>query len=244
MIEKEEASLIPFDHSVKDMFFEKPKVFETAAKSCVTRINNAYNNCGFIDKTGVMWFDSARIDDILRTSKSNARYMISKIDEEFKRSIGNKMYVRGYEIRKLLDIRIQNEGIGKKKEYLLYSEKIYNAIRDCDSAEKIRTSYDLEIKESRKGLKKKRISKYKIKFDELTGEKLIKRTAEFSHIRSFAMFRDIGDEIENGLIVNKQVHLEITKCGINDEEELKALCDKNKWKTDWYKKFEAYFKNI
>lgn len=244
MSKKEETALVPFDYAIKDILFKKPEVAQTSSPRCITRIDNAYNKCGFIDKTGVMWFDSERIDDILRTNKSNARYLLKDIEDEFKRFIGNKMYVRGYEVRRLLDIRIQNEGIGKKKDYLLYSERIYNAIRDCDTAEKIRTSYDLEIKESKKTLKRKRITKYKIEFDELTGENLIKRTAEFSHIRSFAMFRDSGDDIENGLIVNKETHMQITKSGINDEDELISLCKENNWRTNWYQNFKSYFREI
>lgn len=93
-------------------------------------------------------------------------------------------------------------------------------------------------------MKKKRIKKYNIKIDELTGEKLIKKTAQFSHIRSYALFKEISDKIENGLIVNKEVHAVITKEGINDEEELLELCTKKGWNKDWYEKFKINFIDI
>ena len=122
-----------------------------------------------------------------------------------------------------------------------YSEKIYKAIRDSDTAENIRTTYIKQIQDSRKNLKNKRIRKYKIRKDELTGEKLIKKTAEFSHIRSYALFKDIADDIENGLIVNKETHEIITKRGINDEDELYCLCKELNWDIEWMEKFKKYF---
>ena len=52
--------------------------------------------------------------------------------------------------------------------------------------------------------KYKRIKKYKIKVDELTGTNLKTQTAEFSHIRSVAIYPDSQLELDNGLIVNKK----------------------------------------
>ena len=144
-------------------------------------------------------------------------------------------------IIKIIDKFIQGEATGKRTIYLRFSEAIYKAIRDTPEAQVLRTKYQITLKEERKKLKNKRIKKYKIKKDELTDNALIKHRAEFSHIRSFAIFKDIADDIENGLIVNKSTHEIITKEGINDEDELLILCKEKGWKTDWYNKFKCYF---
>ena len=73
--------------------------------------------------------------------------------------------------------------------YLKVSEAIYKAIRDTPEAQVLRTRYQIMLKDERKKLKDRRIKKYKIKKDELTGKSLFKSKAEFSHIRSFAIFR-------------------------------------------------------
>ena len=78
------------------------------------------------------------------------------------------------------------------------------------------------------------INKEDIKNDELTNEPLKVRSAEFSHIRSVAMYKFISDSIDNGLIVNKETHKIITAEGVNDENELLNLCQNRNWSVDWY----------
>ncbi len=48
------------------------------------------------------------------------------------------------------------------------------------------------------------------------------------------MYKYLSDDIDNGLLVNKETHRLITERGIQDEEELLALCQEQGWKTDWY----------
>lgn len=226
-------------YGVNDIMFERPNAPSIASKATITAINNSYNQCCFLDQRGIIWFDSERLDGILRTTKSIVRYLICEIPETSKLFAASKMYIRGYEVGKLIDMRIQETGVKRTKEYLRYSEGIYKAIRDCNSSYNIRAAFALELKENRKGLKNKRVRKYKLKFDELTNKEL-KYGAEFSHIRAYALFMDYADDVENGLIVNKEIHKEITEKNINDEDELYDLCLKNKWNTEWYDKFKRY----
>lgn len=226
--------------TMKDFTIKKPYRPKDVSDRTLTAIDNSYTKCCFIDNSGFMLFDIERLDGVLRTTKSNVRYMISRLPDESKIYHEGKIYVRGYEIGKLIDIRIQETGTKATVEYLKYSEAIYKAVRDSESAYNIRAAAALELKEKRKKLKKKRIRKYKIKFDELTGEKL-RFGSEFSHIRSFALFRKIAEDVENGLIVNKDTHSEITKRGVNDEVELLALCEEYNWSTCWYSNFKKYF---
>ncbi|BFK81753.1 hypothetical protein I3900191A7_18980 [Clostridium baratii] len=238
---KKETSIVPFEIAVKNMEYNIPEDPQNTTKTGRSSVKNAWNNCTYIDSMGIMWIEKSRIDGILRTNKATAKYVLKDIPDSSRTSIAGKEYFRAYEIGKILDEFIQKEGVGRRKEYLKYSEKIYKAIRDSDTAENIRTTYIKQIQDSRKNLKNKRIRKYKIRKDELTGEKLIKKTAEFSHIRSYALFKDIADDIENGLIVNKETHEIITKRGINDEVELYRLCEEMDWDIEWIKKFKKYF---
>lgn len=80
-------------------------------------------------------------------------------------------------------------------------------------------------------MKKIRIKKYKIDKDELTRETL-RSGNEFSHIRSCSMYKHLSDNMDNGLIVNKNTHKLITERGINDEEELRDLCMEQNWNLD------------
>lgn len=240
-----ENTLVPFENPVSNMNFEKPVPSASSSKSHITRITNAYNNTAWVDNNGVMWIEVSKLAEILRTNKPNAQYILSnQIPDNAKEYHGGNIYVRGYEIKRIIDKNIQEEGLGTRKQYLKYSEAIFNAIRDCDCAENIRNIYQDQLQGSRKKLKGKRIRKYKIKIDELTRLPLKKTTSEFSHIRSYALFKDIADDLDNGLIVNKDTHKIITKSGINDEDELFNLCIDNSWDTGWYEKYKAKFRDI
>ena len=234
--------MIVIKNSVKELSYINPEEMNNTCKSPSTRIRNAYREAGFIDDRGRLWFKNSRIADIIRTTSGNAQYVISnEIPDNSKIFVNGEMYIKGYEVKRLIDKEIQETGMGKKKQYLLYSEKIFNAIRDCDTAENLRNAYEMELKAGKKKLKSKRIRKYKILHDELTGKELIKKTSEFSHIRSYSIFKDIGDDIENGLIVNKEIHDMITKYGIMDEEDLLRLCEEKGWSTEWYNSFKECF---
>ena len=237
--------IVPYSHPVKDINYKSPKEPDNATKKVITELKNSWNNCGFVDDRGQIWIELTKLHSILRTNKSNANYYAAEIKEENKQCINNKTYILGYDVLRLMDKLIQEENpFSTKAMYLKYSEMIYYSIRECAEAKELRGAYQNLLKENRKKLKNARIKKYKIEIDELTGQPLKKIKSDFSHIRSFAIFKYIGDKIENGLIVNHSTHLEITKAGINDEEELLEFCKEKSWKTDWYDKYKKFLKTI
>ena len=217
--------MIPY--SVKDLKIIEPVVNENAKSKVVKEISNAWKNTSIIDYKGWVWVKKDRLHSILRTTKNNTDYIFMQIPDEYKANFGNETYVRGYEVLRLIAKSMEENGTGTKAVYL--------------EAKLLRLEYENQLKTQRKLLKKKRINAYKIKHDELTKEPLKVRTAEFSHIRSVAMYKLISDSIDNGLIVNKNTHSIITSHGINDEIELLDLCKEMNWAVDWY---NIYIKNL
>ena len=176
--------------------------------------------------------------------------IISNIeDDEFhiikKTTIDGKIidvrYISIGELLRLINKEIEISKDYKKRIYLRKSEEALRNLRDCDKLELKRiekeSNYDKELKK----LKKKRIKKYKLKKDELTGDTL-RKDAEFSHIRSKASYPNLALDINNGLVVNKKTHDEITRMNIEDEDSLLKLCNKNEWSTEWYKKYINIYK--
>lgn len=118
---------------------------------------------------------------------------------------------------------------------------MYCFIRDSKKAEVLRARYYENIEDQRKKLKKRRIKKYNITVDELTRKLLNLKTAEFSHIRSVAIYPDLQLEEDNGLIINKETHSIITKNNIQkNEEDLVRLRVQKIWETGWF----VYYKKI
>ena len=233
--------IIPYAHPASSFSYEIPPLEEGQYKNTITAIRNAWNSSTYLDNSGKAWVDTENLHSILRTNKSNARYIVASIPDENKINCNNKMFIKGYEIVKLIDKLIQECGAGTKGDYLRYSEKNYSSIWDCDKGKILRAEAENRLVEARKKLKKKRLKGCKIRKDELTGESLDIKNSDFSHIRSYSLYPHLSDNINNGLIVNKSTHKIITGENINDEEELYDLCHKMGWNTNWYDKYKKNF---
>jgi len=233
--------IVPYAHPASSFSYPIPSSKEGQYKNTITSITNAWSNSAYLDGSGKTWVDIENLHSILRTNKGNARHIVAKISDESKIDINNKTFIRGYEIRMIIDKFIQECGAGTRGEYLRYSEKNYTSIRDSDRGKVLRLESEKRLVEAKNKLKKRRIKGYKIKKDELTGEILEVKTSDFSHIRSYSLYPHLADNLDNGLIVNKSTHKIITAENINDEDELYDLCNKNGWTTKWYDKFKKIF---
>lgn len=227
--------MIPFIQG-KDLAFKEPIVNTRASKKVTKELSNAWKDGTVIDEKGWMWVKKDKLHSILRTNKLNVNFIVMHLDKDFKRTYNQEVYVRGFKVIEYLARSVEENGVGGKGINLETSKLYYDSVNNCDSVKKIRLEYDLFLKEARKRLKQKRKKKYRITHDELTGQPLL-RGSEFSHIRSVAMYKDISDHVENGLLVNKETHILITERGINNEEELLDLCIELGWKTHWYEPY-------
>ncbi|MGG5461322.1 hypothetical protein [Clostridium sp. B9] len=235
------TDLVVLKYSASDFEFEMPEKEEELAPKVYKEIENAWKGSSFLDDKGWVWIREDRLHSILRTTKGNAAYLLDRIYDKYKVNIGQYTYVRGFEIIKIIYKRIEESGVGKTEKYLSLSKNYYEAILNSDKAKVLRLEHSKLMSESRKSLKKKRRTRYKLDIDELTLEKLNYRTAEFSHIRSVAMYPEYSKDVENGLLVNKETHKIITAKNINDEEELFELCKEMDWSLAWYDIFKEYF---
>jgi len=198
-------------------------------------ISNAWEECAVFDEFGRVWIISDKIHVLLRTSKENAKYIVGGISDNNKYRDGDILYIRGSEIYKILDETLQNARSFRRENYIRFSELFYRAIRDSDRGCLLRTAFYEHLNRTIGSLKQKRIKVFALQYDELTGEILEYQSCEFSHIRSVSLFPQFASLIENGLIVNKKTHEEITRYNINDEDELYNLCELKGWSLEWYK---------
>jgi len=242
--------IVPFNFE-KASGYDIPSVQnDKLAKNTVTAIRNAWDRNTIFDKFGRVWINIETIHTVLRTSKENAKYRIAGLAEEEKLKSGNDIFVKGASICYLLDDSIQNARSISRESYIKHSQLLYLAIRDCSRAKELRAEYYEYINKVTKRLKNKRRKKYRIRNDELTGDDLHYKSAEFSHIRSVSLYPHLASFVENGVIVNKSTHDTITKNSINDESELLELCTYHDWDTSWNDKFssfigdEEYFKPL
>ncbi|PET42557.1 hypothetical protein CN520_02725 [Bacillus cereus] len=238
----EKKEIMPHPSWENRILYEKPKGSEKLTPKTLTEITNAWDAHAYLDEKGQLWIAAKVLHTILRTNKSSAEYILSGIVKANKLNLGDDIYIRAFVIVGQLTKEIENAGLKSRGAYLRFSEECLRAIRDSDRAKVLRGEYEEYLKEQKKGLKHRRIRKFDIKHDELTGERLVRKTAEFSHIRSCNRYKELSTYIENGLIVNKETHDIITASGINNEEQLKFLCSEKNWDVAWHKEYQEFLK--
>jgi hypothetical protein len=221
-----------------DIDFSEPSngLDHSTAKS----IYNAWMETAIIDNYGMVWVLPDRLSEILRTSKTNAKYIVAKIGKQYKSKGAAGTYLHYAEIQKRLSQIITSAGTTKKEKYAGFSESIGMAIRDSAKARYQRAQTYEAMSTAKKGLKQKRVRQLQIGCDELTGVPLLP-TSQFSHIRSCAIYPQFTACVWNGLVVNKHIHQIITDTYINDEDELYDLCRRQEWSTEWY---DSYVRQV
>ncbi|MDU6809305.1 MAG: hypothetical protein E6423_10995 [Clostridium sp.] len=233
-------SVIVFNSDIKDINYKMPERAKELDKTTVKKITNAINY-GKTDSRGLIWINCSTLHTVLRVkTKVDARYLLETIDKKYKTTYEGEEYVLWSSIISIVEKRREEN---PKNRYLSLVMDILNEINECDEIQLLRLKAKNLMEQRVKKLKNKRIRSYKLKEDELTNDTLDKKKAEFSHIRSVAMFPELAEMMWNGLIVNKDTHFIITQIGINDEEELYKLCYEKGWNTDWYKTYKEKLNN-
>ena len=233
-------SLIVFNSDIKDINYKMPERAKDLDKTTVKKIINAINR-GKPDSRGLIWIKCSTLHTVLRVkTKVDARYLLETIDKKYKTTYEGEEYVLWSSIISIVERRREEN---PKNRYLSSVMDILNEINECDEIQLLRLKAKNLMEQRVKKLKNKRIRSYKLKDDELTNDPLDKKKAEFSHIRSVAMFPELAEMLWNGLIVNKDTHFIITQVGINDEEELYKLCYEKGWNTAWYKTYKEKLNN-
>lgn len=234
--------LVPINGQVIKNLKDKLPIFKEGNNRTTKGIMNAWVGSLHVDNmTGGLYVRAGQLHTILRMgSRSDGQYLVDNISKNDKISFNNEVYIPAYIVIGLLEKHMEGADL-RKRSYLKQSESIFQFIRDASEVmliqEEIRQRREIAVKK----LKHERIKMLDIKQDELTNKKLVKATAEFSHIRKKTEYRQYAMNVYNGLIVNKETHEIITKANIHDEEELLDLCYIQEWDTKWYDDFIERF---
>lgn len=224
----------------EELNFKRPEIGEGEHKGTVTRIVNACKECIVEESSSAIFISEDSLGEILRLrAEDKIRIILSNIDKADKYE--NSKYILIGECLKLINKEMNEARSESRRRYLRVSEQALINLRECEKIRVMNIRKDENYLKDLKKLKGLRIKRYGIKKDELTGEPLVKRKAEFSHIRSKSSYPTLALDIENGLIVNKETHNKITKENVENEEKLKSLCEKENWNIRWYEKYKERY---
>ena len=213
---------------------------EALSKGAITGIINAFFNNIIITSNGIPYIRINGLANLLRTGNSGLhRSLVYQgingiISASEVIDINGDEYISGYELIKLIEYRINTVGNKKTELYLEFIRELYKRLLDLKEVRKAKELLFNEIREKRPLLKKARIEKYHITHCELTGDRFYNlNEVEFSHIESVALNPFKALDINNGLIILKEVHREITSRSINDANGLYNFCIEKSYNTDW-----------
>lgn len=206
--------------------------------STLTSIINAFEKATLININGAIFINVSYLHTLLRTSPGAANIIWQDGIDGYasgRQSVtfGETLYITGPDFIGLLDARIQNS-IGDSKLYLQYIQEAYYTISNDNQIQDVRVSFIHTIEKMRTKMKEKRIREKNITHCEFTGKEITSRSiVEFAHIQSVATSPQKALDVNNGVIILKEIHRMLTNLEIHDFSGMYNFCLANKYNLSW-----------
>ncbi|WP_434034834.1 hypothetical protein [Cupriavidus sp. a3] len=205
----------------------------------VNSIVNAFFKNTKICVTGVPYIKIQGLSSILRTGSSGAERplvyqgLAGIVSPAEIVNIDGFEHISGPTLVGLIHARIHFKS-GATKQYLNIALDLYTRIINLAAVRDLKDVFLGEIDNNRPYLKSERITRYGISCCELSGSSFDHpNQVEFSHIESVVVNPMKALDVDNGLIVLKGIHLELTRKQIHTYEQLYDFCAENGYSTNW-----------
>jgi len=210
-------------------------------KGHISSIINAFYKNTQICLNGIPYIRVKGVSQIIRTGNSGAERPLiyqgiagvlapSAIIE-----IDGEDYISGPSLLALISTRISVKS-GITKEYLSIAFDVYNRIVNLPNVRDMKDVFISEIETKRPYLKKARIEKFGIERCEFTGNLFGNYSnVEFAHIESVVANPFKALDLNNGVIILKEIHARLTKLNVHTYEQLYLFCKDNNYFVDWAK---------
>lgn len=205
----------------------------------VTAIVNAFFVNTKICVNGIPYIKINGLSSILRTGNSGAERpliyqgMAGILSPATIIEIDGEEHISGPSLRAALDARLSSVD-GRTKQYLRVSMQAYERIITLSQVNDLKEVFLDDIRNNRPLLKSQRIAEYNITQCEFTGQTFNNSIeVEFAHIESVVTQPFLALDINNGVIILKSIHRELTNQRIHDYEGMYNFCVENNYSTDW-----------
>jgi hypothetical protein len=225
---------------IPDIEYYLDEIQKNLHKGTNKSILNAFKEHTIIAKDGSLYIEIKGLSRILRLGSSGAeKHLVynNPLSNTFPylNKVNNKEHVNDSFLLLLLNERKKRTN-GKTKKYLEVSENILHNLPNLPEIKEQKEIYLEEFEASRKKLKSERIEKYNIEYCEFSGQQIVDYSeVEFAHIDSVATHPEPEKSlnIDNGVIILKQIHKELTKNKFLVFEEMYQFCKDNNYSTKW-----------
>lgn len=205
----------------------------------ITKIVNAFFVNTKVCVNGIPYIKINGLSNILRTGNSGAeRPLIHQgvpgiLSAAEIVEIDGEEHVSGPSLTALIETR-QLLKTGRTKEYLSIAMQSYHRILNLAVVRDLKDMFLEDIRTKRPLLKTQRIAEFSISCCEFTGAVFNNKSAvEFAHIESVVSNPKLALDVNNGVIIMKKIHGELTKLGILDFAGMYRYCQEQGYSTSW-----------
>ncbi|WP_252177471.1 hypothetical protein [Endozoicomonas sp. 4G] len=208
-------------------------------KGHITAILNSFFINTKICVNGIPYIKIKGLSNILRTGNSGAErpliYQgmpgITSAAEIIE--IKGEEHISGPTLVMLIEARM-NFSRGRTKEYLQIAKSAYERIINLPEVRDLKDVFLSDIDNNRPLLKIQRISELNITACEFSGNSFTNKSeVEFSHIESVISNPSLALDINNGVIILKTIHHEITRRKLHGFSEMYEFCKEKGFSTKW-----------
>ncbi|MCP1273193.1 hypothetical protein NKW43_05775 [Gluconobacter albidus] len=219
-------------------------IIDQLHSNTLTSIKNAFKAATSVWENGSIYINVEYLGHLLRTGNSGAANFYWRqgieglVSPSNPYTINNGVYISSADFCGLVDARLRFS-TGKTRVYLEYIRAIYHALSSNDCINSLRNIYVSNVESQRNTLKSDRIRSLKITRCEFSGQ-YIKNCAdiEFSHIESVSTNPMRALDINNGVIILKSIHREITNLCLHDFASIYDFCEERGYSTLWADNFK------
>lgn len=213
--------------------------FTALSSKHISAIVNAFFLSTKICVNGIPYIAIGSLSLILRTGNSGAerplvyqgvRGVVSAAEII---EIDGVEHISGPTLRSLIDMRML-QADGRTKAYLEVAMQSYDRILNLAQVRGLKDIFLDDIRNNRPLLKTQRIVELNITSCEFTGTPFLNRQeVEFAHIESVVTNPMLALNINNGVIILKAIHRELTSLGIHDYDGMYSYCKSKGYSTAW-----------
>lgn len=209
----------------------------------ITSIINAIN-CSVVHSYGIIYIDMSSLHTLLRTNgRGSANYFVNRGIENISSPVkminhNDRMYITGPDFLSLVQARITYSN-GRQKIYLKLVRSLFIKLSDHNNIEQL-----VNLRRERIDLERNRLKQQRIKIRSITQCEFTETVftssnqVDFAHIESVDTnpFRSL--DVNNGVIILKEIHRELTRLGIQDFAGMLEFCENNNYSIQWAENIE------
>jgi hypothetical protein len=208
----------------------------------LTTIRNAFMETFFISTAGEIFISLDKLMHLLRTSNSGAeksmvRYGLGRqVSPSATHNINGVTCISVFDFKNLLDAKYHFASLKgyRQSQYLRYVSQLLNYLLEHKTIREHANLFLERVENYRPQLKSDKIDQFNIQHCEFTNTRFAdKSKVEFAHINSVITNPHQAIDINNGVIILKEIHRDMTQKHIHTFEGMYEYCLENGYITDW-----------